>query len=164
MREISSVSGPGCQRQLHVEAAAAVRVTEPVYVPTASPVGLTETWTDEGVVMIDQRVLPREETYITARNYLEMADAIKTMVIRGAPAIGVAAAYGLALGARTPAAREMPHAVEHRDHLAVGVVAQTERVHQPRASLEHPGQLLEQFVDGERGVRAQPLRERGLLA
>lgn len=58
----------------------------------------TIVWTNDGVVMIDQRVLPREETYITARNYLEMADAIKTMVIRGAPAIGVAAAMGVALG------------------------------------------------------------------
>jgi methylthioribose-1-phosphate isomerase len=56
-------------------------------------------WTPEGVVMIDQTRLPREETYVTCRTYLEVADAIKTMVIRGAPAIGVAAAMGMALGA-----------------------------------------------------------------
>ena len=43
-------------------------------------------WTDAGVVMIDQRILPTEETYITCKNYLEVADAIQTMVIRGAPA------------------------------------------------------------------------------
>jgi methylthioribose-1-phosphate isomerase len=55
-------------------------------------------WTDEGVVMIDQTRLPAEETYITCRNYLEVADAIRTMVIRGAPAIGVAAAMGVAIG------------------------------------------------------------------
>lgn len=55
-------------------------------------------WTDEGVVMIDQRKLPREETYVTCRNYREVAEAIRTMVIRGAPAIGVAAAMGVALG------------------------------------------------------------------
>jgi len=57
-------------------------------------------WTDAGVVMIDQTRLPREQVFVTCRSYLEVADAIKTMVIRGAPAIGVAAAMGVALGAR----------------------------------------------------------------
>ena len=55
-------------------------------------------WSEEGVVMIDQRKLPREEVYVTCRNYREVADAIRSMVIRGAPAIGVAAAMGVALG------------------------------------------------------------------
>ena len=55
-------------------------------------------WTDAGVVMIDQTKLPREETFVTCRTYLEVADAIRSMVIRGAPAIGVAAAMGVALG------------------------------------------------------------------
>ncbi|HEY4365242.1 MAG TPA: S-methyl-5-thioribose-1-phosphate isomerase [Bryobacteraceae bacterium] len=55
-------------------------------------------WTKDGVVMIDQTKLPREQVFVTCRTYLEVADAIKTMVIRGAPAIGVAAAMGVALG------------------------------------------------------------------
>jgi methylthioribose-1-phosphate isomerase len=55
-------------------------------------------WTDEGVVMIDQTRLPNEELYVTCRNYHEVADAIRTMIIRGAPAIGVAAAMGVAIG------------------------------------------------------------------
>jgi methylthioribose-1-phosphate isomerase len=55
-------------------------------------------WTDTGVVMIDQTRLPREQVFVTCRTYLEVANAIKTMVIRGAPAIGVAAAMGIALG------------------------------------------------------------------
>jgi len=55
-------------------------------------------WTDEGVVMIDQTRLPSEERYVTCRNYQEVAEAIRTMVIRGAPAIGVAAAMGVAIG------------------------------------------------------------------
>jgi methylthioribose-1-phosphate isomerase len=55
-------------------------------------------WTDSGVVMIDQTRLPRVEEFVTCRTYLEVADAIKTMIIRGAPAIGVAAAMGVALG------------------------------------------------------------------
>jgi len=55
-------------------------------------------WRDDRVVMIDQRKLPLEETYVECRSAEEVASAIETMVIRGAPAIGVAAAYGVALG------------------------------------------------------------------
>jgi methylthioribose-1-phosphate isomerase len=57
-------------------------------------------WTDDGVVMIDQTRLPREEVFVTCRTYEEMAEAIRSLVIRGAPAIGVAAAMGVALGAK----------------------------------------------------------------
>jgi methylthioribose-1-phosphate isomerase len=54
----------------------------------------------DAVVMIDQRKLPAEEIYVRCSTAAEVARAIKTMVIRGAPAIGVAAAYGIALGMR----------------------------------------------------------------
>src|SRR5579875_3375056 len=55
-------------------------------------------WTPDGVVLIDQTRLPRETAFVTCRSYVEVADAIRNMVIRGAPAIGVAAAMGVALG------------------------------------------------------------------
>lgn len=55
-------------------------------------------WTPAGVVMIDQTRLPLETAFVTCRNYIEVADAIRTMIIRGAPAIGVAAAMGVAIG------------------------------------------------------------------
>ena len=55
-------------------------------------------WKDDTVVMIDQRKLPTSEIYVTCKTANEVAKAIKTMVIRGAPAIGVAAAMGIALG------------------------------------------------------------------
>lgn len=55
-------------------------------------------WTDDGVVMIDQTRLPREQVFVTCRDYREVADAIRNMIIRGAPAIGVAAAMGVAIG------------------------------------------------------------------
>lgn len=55
-------------------------------------------WTDAGVVMIDQTKLPHEESYVTCTSYQQVAEAIRSMVIRGAPAIGVAAAMGVALG------------------------------------------------------------------
>jgi S-methyl-5-thioribose-1-phosphate isomerase len=55
-------------------------------------------WSDEGVLMLDQRLLPTEEKWLTLKTYTEVADAIRDMVVRGAPAIGVSAAYGIALG------------------------------------------------------------------
>jgi len=58
----------------------------------------TVEWTDEGVRMIDQRLLPTEEKYLMLRSCEEVAEAIKQMVVRGAPAIGVSAAMGIALG------------------------------------------------------------------
>ena len=57
-------------------------------------------WNDEAIVMIDQRKLPGAEIYVKCKTPKDVAKAIKTMVIRGAPAIGVAAAMGLALGVR----------------------------------------------------------------
>ena len=60
-------------------------------------------WTGDGVVMIDQTRLPREQVFVTCRNYVEVAVAIRSMVIRGAPAIGVAAAMGVALGVQEDA-------------------------------------------------------------
>ena len=60
----------------------------------------TITWEDDAIVMIDQRKLPGQEVYVRCRTAPEVARAIKTMVIRGAPAIGVAAAMGLAIGMR----------------------------------------------------------------
>src|SRR5947207_381974 len=55
---------------------------------------------DDAVVMIDQRKLPAREVYVRCKTAPEVARAIKTMAIRGAPAIGVAAAMGIALGMR----------------------------------------------------------------
>lgn len=58
----------------------------------------TLTWTDQGVRFIDQTKLPLEESYVLAATYEQVANVIVTMVVRGAPAIGVSAAYGVALG------------------------------------------------------------------
>jgi len=57
-------------------------------------------WKEDHVLMLDQRKLPTEETYIECKTSAQVAKAIKQMVIRGAPAIGVAAAMGIALGAK----------------------------------------------------------------
>jgi methylthioribose-1-phosphate isomerase len=63
-------------------------------------------WTSDGVRFIDQTKLPTEEVYVTCRTYQEVAAAIRDMVVRGAPAIGVAAAMGIALGILQSAAQD----------------------------------------------------------
>src|ERR1700686_99799 len=57
-------------------------------------------WTDQGVRFIDQTKLPTEETYVVCKTHEQVADVIRTMVVRGAPAIGVAAAMGIALAVK----------------------------------------------------------------
>ncbi|MEB3311185.1 MAG: S-methyl-5-thioribose-1-phosphate isomerase [Snowella sp.] len=71
------------------------------------------TWQHDRVLLIDQTRLPMEFQQIEIVNYQQMAEAIKTMIVRGAPAIGVAAAYGMYLGARDI------YAEETEDFLAV---------------------------------------------
>ena len=64
-------------------------------------------WTDGGVRFIDQTKLPREETYVTCKTHQEVADVIRNMVVRGAPAIGVAAAMGVAVGIKNSRAENV---------------------------------------------------------
>ncbi|HSA93474.1 MAG TPA: S-methyl-5-thioribose-1-phosphate isomerase [Terriglobales bacterium] len=68
-------------------------------------------WTEQGVRLLDQTKLPTEETYVVCSTYEEVAEAIRSMVVRGAPAIGVTAAMGIALGAR---AADGDHVAEFR--------------------------------------------------
>jgi methylthioribose-1-phosphate isomerase len=75
-------------------------------------------WTQEGVVMIDQRRLPLEEVYPVFKTYEEVAGAIEDMVVRGAPAIGVAAAMGIALGAKHSAASSIEEFAQEFDQIA----------------------------------------------
>ena len=64
-------------------------------------------WTDAGVRFIDQTKLPTEEVYVICKTYEEVADVIRNMVVRGAPAIGVAAAMGIALGVKNSNAEKI---------------------------------------------------------
>jgi len=64
-------------------------------------------WTEAGVRFIDQTRLPTEEIYVTCRDYREVAVAIRDMIVRGAPAIGVSAAMGVALGVKKSEARSV---------------------------------------------------------
>ncbi|MEO8378416.1 MAG: S-methyl-5-thioribose-1-phosphate isomerase [Acidobacteriota bacterium] len=68
--------------------------------PTAKSVHVTPlSWDGQTLSLLDQRLLPGEERWIACRTASEVADAIRTMVVRGAPAIGVSAAYGMAMAA-----------------------------------------------------------------
>src|SRR5258707_13284119 len=77
----------------------------------------TVEWTPEGVRLIDQTKLPTEELYFTCGNYEAVALAIRDMIVRGAPAIGVTAAMGIALGVSQSAAKDLPTLRKEFDHI-----------------------------------------------
>ena len=81
-------------------------------------------WTNDGVRLIDQTKLPTEETYVTCKCYEEVADAIRNMIVRGAPAIGVTAAMGIALGVRDATAKDQTELKRELDRVC-DALAQT---------------------------------------
>ena len=76
---------------------------------------LTVAWKDNSVVFIDQTKLPNKLVYVTCKNYDEVADVIRRLVVRGAPAIGVSAAFGLALAAQQSKAKTLPELMRDLD-------------------------------------------------
>jgi methylthioribose-1-phosphate isomerase len=76
---------------------------------------LTVAWKDNSVVFIDQTKLPNKLVYVTCKNYNEVADVIRRLVVRGAPAIGVSAAFGLALAAQQSKAKSLPELMRDLD-------------------------------------------------
>ena len=76
---------------------------------------LTVAWKDNSVVLIDQTKLPNKLVYVTCKNYNEVADVIRRLVVRGAPAIGVTAAFGLALAAQQSKAKTLPELIRDLD-------------------------------------------------
>ena len=72
----------------------------------------TVEWKDNSVIMIDQTKLPNSLEYVTYTNYNQVADAIRTLVVRGAPAIGVSGAFGLALAALQSNAKEKDQLIQ----------------------------------------------------
>jgi methylthioribose-1-phosphate isomerase len=75
-------------------------------------------WSDDGVRMLDQRLLPTEEKWLILRTYDDVAKGIKDMVVRGAPAIGVSAAYGIALGAKQFVGTNMADFEDELDYIS----------------------------------------------
>ncbi len=75
-------------------------------------------WHNDAVSLIDQTRLPNEYTFVEIHRSEDMAQAIKTMIVRGAPAIGVAAAYGIYLGAREIETSDRHEFLQHLDKVA----------------------------------------------
>src|SRR3974377_565439 len=119
-------------------------------------------WTNAGVRFIDQTKLPTEEVYVTCKNYEEVAEAIRTMIVRGAPAIGVAAAMGVALGAQQSQATTMPEFEREFDAIC-NVLAGTRptavnlfwAIRRMRDKFEQLRTLPIEKVKAERGAEAQ---------
>ncbi len=121
-------------------------------------------WVSEGgsghVLMIDQRRLPREQVFVTCRTYEDVADAIRTMVIRGAPAIGVAAAMGVALGVQQGADYETVHTTLAATRpTAVNLFWGLERMRLLHASLVNASQTerLLRFIDESQKIRLEDI-------
>jgi methylthioribose-1-phosphate isomerase len=76
---------------------------------------LTVAWKDNSVVFIDQTKLPNKLVYVTCKSYNEVADVIRRLVVRGAPAIGVSAGFGLALAAQQSKAKTLPELMRDLD-------------------------------------------------
>jgi methylthioribose-1-phosphate isomerase len=81
-------------------------------------------WTDAGVRFLDQTRLPTEETYVTCTTHQQVADVIRNMVVRGAPAIGVAAAMGIALGVKNSRAPNLAQLKAEFEQIA-GIIGET---------------------------------------
>lgn len=76
---------------------------------------LTVSWENNSVVLIDQTKLPNRLVHVRCNDYKEVAEAIKKLVVRGAPAIGVTAAFGLALAAQSSKAKTLPELMTDLD-------------------------------------------------
>src|SRR5437899_2397613 len=117
-------------------------------------------WTDAGVVMIDQRRLPKEQVFVTCRSYREVAEAIRTMVIRGAPAIGVAAAMGVALGAQEGADFDtVCKTLAATRPTAVNLFWAIERMRRVRAALNGSPreELVRRLIEEARQIRVEDI-------
>jgi methylthioribose-1-phosphate isomerase len=117
-------------------------------------------WTEAGVVMIDQTRLPREQVLVTCRSYREVAEAIRSMVIRGAPAIGVAAAMGVALGVQEGADFEtVCDTLARTRPTAVNLFWAIERMRKLRASLNGaaPEELRRRMIEEAIRIRLEDI-------
>jgi methylthioribose-1-phosphate isomerase len=137
--------------------------------PTTDPMIQTLEWTERGVRFIDQTKLPTEEVYVDCTTYEEVADVIRNMVVRGAPAIGVAAAMGIALGVKNSKAESAGDLKRDFDHIcdvigktrptAVNLFWAIRRMQQKFETLRmHPVQQIKQaLIEEARRMHAEDI-------
>jgi len=114
-------------------------------------------WREGKVILLDQTLLPAEERYLELENWREVAEAIRTMRVRGAPAIGIAAAYGVALAAAGDDADEIDRACEELSRTrptAVNLFWALERMRRAARKAE-AGRLKEALLDEAAGIAAE---------
>jgi methylthioribose-1-phosphate isomerase len=135
-------------------------------------------WTDEGVLMLDQRLLPTEEKWLTLRSFTEVAAGIKDMVVRGAPAIGVSAAYGIALGAKQFVGTDIADLEDELDFIcdtigktrptAVNLFWAIDRMkrtfQQARSEGKSVGEIKQILVDDAKAIHNEDIESQRLIA
>jgi len=119
-------------------------------------------WKKGKLFLLDQTQLPEKEVYMTCRSYQEVAQAIKNMVVRGAPAIGVAAAFGMILGARQSKAKDSAAFLGDLNRVGHTLVATRPTAVNLRWAVQRMKQMAEENVG--RGIRAvkQMLQEEAI--
>ena len=109
-------------------------------------------WTDSGVRFLDQTKLPTEETYVTCKTYQQVVDAIRNMIVRGAPAIGVAAAMGIALGVQNSKAEDVNDLKKDFDQIC-------EAIRQTRPTAVNLFWAIRRMAEEFERVRVRPIRQ-----
>jgi methylthioribose-1-phosphate isomerase len=107
-------------------------------------------WTEKGVVFIDQTKLPTEEVYVTCTTHQQVADVIRNMVVRGAPAIGVSAAMGIALGVKNSKAANIADLKKEFDQIC-------ETIGQTRPTAVNLFWAIRRMTDKFESLRYQPI-------
>src|ERR1039457_2201978 len=117
-------------------------------------------WTESGVVFIDQTKLPTEEVYVTCTTHQQVADVIRNMVVRGAPAIGVAAAMGIALGVKNSTAENLFWAIrrmtEKFETLRIRPITQIQQALIEEAQRMHAEDIAANQAMGRHGATLMP--------
>ena len=109
-------------------------------------------WTESGVVFIDQTKLPTEEVYVTCTTHQQVADVIRNMVVRGAPAIGVAAAMGIALGVRNSKAENAADLKKEFDEIC-------ETIRQTRPTAVNLFWAIRRMTEKFESLRSRPIAQ-----
>ncbi len=135
-------------------------------------------WTDECVEMLDQRLLPMEETWLKLKTYNDVADGIRDMVIRGAPAIGVSCAYGIALGLKNFVGMNVDDMEEELDYIcdvlsktrptAINLFWAIDRMKRTFAKAKNDGKSVSEIkqimIDDAKAIHEEDIESQRLIA
>ncbi len=135
-------------------------------------------WTDECVEMLDQRLLPVEEKWLKLKTYNDVADGIREMVVRGAPAIGVSCAYGIALGLKNFVGMNVDDMEEELDHVcevlaktrptAINLFWAIDRMkatfHQARRDGKSVSEIKQLMIDDSKSIHEEDIESQRLIA